>query len=185
MRIAFSGASGTGKTTLATYVSERYGLPVNPVGSRSVAKAMGFDSPYDVDAVGRRAEFQRRLVTDKRVWENDHDEFVTDRTTIDNLVYTILHDVKAIDKSLLDDVIGGLSRYTHVFYCPKSAFFHVGNDPHRVKDETYHNVFDVTLEGWLTKCLPTESKLTILYDASSESRKRAVDFVLRGLAAYS
>lgn len=48
-KIAFCGAAGTGKTTLAKWVSEEFGLPINPVGSRSVATAMGFDSPYDVD----------------------------------------------------------------------------------------------------------------------------------------
>jgi len=49
MKIAFAGASGTGKTTLAKYLSEKLDLPFNPVGARSVAKKMGFDNPYDVD----------------------------------------------------------------------------------------------------------------------------------------
>jgi hypothetical protein len=49
VKIAFCGASGTGKTTLAEWVSETYNLPMNPVGSRSVARLMGFDNPYDVD----------------------------------------------------------------------------------------------------------------------------------------
>jgi hypothetical protein len=49
MRIAFVGASGTGKTTVAKVLAERLGLPFNPVGSRSTAKAMGFEGPYDVD----------------------------------------------------------------------------------------------------------------------------------------
>src|SRR5271170_3399791 len=88
LRVAICGASGTGKTTLATFISETYGIPMNPVGSRSVSKAMGFDSPYDVDKAGKRAEFQRRLVTEKCEWEAAHDTFVTDRTTFDNLAYT-------------------------------------------------------------------------------------------------
>ena len=55
MRIAFCGASGTGKSTLAKWIVENAaelkldGIELNPVGSRSVAKAMGFSSPYDVD----------------------------------------------------------------------------------------------------------------------------------------
>lgn len=49
LRVAFAGASGSGKTTLAKFVAEEYKLPLNPVGSRSTALAMGFASPYDVD----------------------------------------------------------------------------------------------------------------------------------------
>lgn len=55
MKVAFAGASGTGKSTLARWVAETYNLPFNPVGSRSVAKSMGFvgedgeGRPYDVD----------------------------------------------------------------------------------------------------------------------------------------
>jgi len=51
LRIAFAGASGTGKTTLAKYVYEVMApdMKFNPIGSRSVSKMMGFNSPYDVD----------------------------------------------------------------------------------------------------------------------------------------
>jgi hypothetical protein len=49
------GPSGTGKSTLAGFVGEQYDLKLNPVGSRSTAKAMGFvndkgeGDPYAVD----------------------------------------------------------------------------------------------------------------------------------------
>lgn len=49
IRIAFVGASGTGKTTVARALAARLDIPMNPVGSRSVAQEMGFESPYDVD----------------------------------------------------------------------------------------------------------------------------------------
>ena len=46
MRVGFIGASGTGKSTLVRFLQSKYpGVPVNPVGSRSVAKAMGFVHP--------------------------------------------------------------------------------------------------------------------------------------------
>ncbi len=49
MRIAFAGASGTGKTTLAKWLAARQGLELCPVGSRSIAAEFGFATPYDVD----------------------------------------------------------------------------------------------------------------------------------------
>lgn len=48
-RIAFMGASGVGKTTLAEWLCAELGIEMNPVGARSTASIMGFSSPYDVD----------------------------------------------------------------------------------------------------------------------------------------
>jgi len=147
MRIAFSGASGTGKTTLATWVSETYGIPVNPIGSRSVSQAMGFKTPYGVDAAGKRAEFQRRLVTEKVAWEASHDSFVTDRTTFDNIAYTALHDVHSIDGALMEAAIEGAHRYERIFLCPVHLFCDPGTDPARVKSRTYHELFEALAFG--------------------------------------
>lgn len=147
LRIAFAGASGTGKSVLTDFLAKEYGLPVNPVGSRSVSKAMGFASPYDVDKAGRRAEFQRRLVAEKCAWEDAHESFVTDRTTLDNLAYTMLHDVHSIDENLLNNVVAGLHRYTHIFYCPVAAFCIPGTDPARVPSMIYQTLFDVLICG--------------------------------------
>jgi len=146
-RIAFCGASGTGKTTMSNFLVEALGIPFNPVGSRSVAKAMGFESPYDVDKAGKRAEFQRRLVTEKRAWEDQHEEFVSDRTTLDNLAYTVFHDISTIDAGLYDQVIGGMERYTHIIYCPVHVFCNPAGDPSRVADMTYHKLYDTLIEA--------------------------------------
>jgi predicted ATPase len=154
LRIAFAGASGTGKSTLAEFVAKEFGLPVNPVGSRSVSKAMGFESPYDVDKAGKRAEFQRRLVTEKRAWEDAHESFVVDRTTLDNLAYTMLHDVHCVDDALLESVVQGVLRYTHVIYCPVAAFCNPGNDTARVQSLAYHQLYDVLIEGLVDRYVP-------------------------------
>lgn len=154
LRIAFCGASGTGKTTLSTYLVEQLKIPFNPVGSRSVAKAMGFESPYDVDKAGKRAEFQRRLVTEKRLWEDSQLAFVTDRTTLDNLAYTVFHDIGTIDAGLLEQIVGGMQRYTHVIYCPVSVFCNPAGDPSRVLDMTYHQLYDTMIEALVQRNLP-------------------------------
>lgn len=160
-RVAFAGASGTGKSTLTDFLAAEYRLPTNPVGSRSVSKAMGFDSPYDVDKAGKRAEFQHRLVTEKRAWEDAHESFVTDRTTLDNLAYTMVHDVHCIDDELLSSVVAGVSRYTHIFYCPVSAFCAVGGDPMRVDSKTYQTLFDVVIHGLLKRYVPESLALGV------------------------
>jgi AAA domain len=141
-RVAFCGASGTGKTTLSNFISTEYGLLMNPVGSRSVSTAMGFASPYDVDKAGKRAEFQRRLVIEKSAWEDANGSFVTDRTTLDNLVYTMFHDIAAIDDELYEQVKQGMARYTHIIYCPVGVFCNPAGDPSRVADMTYHRLYD-------------------------------------------
>jgi len=174
-RLAFCGASGTGKTTLSSFVVEKLGVPFNPVGSRSVSKAMGFDSPYDVDKAGKRAEFQRRLVTEKMAWEAEHEDFVTDRTTLDNIAYTMLHDVYAIDAELLRIAVEGLSRYTHIIYCPVEVFCDPGQDAARVKDRTYHELYDVVIRGLVERYRPLSGSFRVLGVAGLDERKAAVE----------
>lgn len=166
LRIAFCGSSGTGKTTLARAVSKKFNLPQCPIGSREVAKQMGFASPYDVDAAGQRAEFQERLVLSKTEWEAANENFVTDRTTIDNMIYSMLHGAverggaellaEALDISsdspprdytlrYVRRALQGFRRYTHIFFCPMICFFNPGSDPARVSDPDYHRLFEELL----------------------------------------
>lgn len=178
IRLAFAGASGTGKTTLARWASEAYDLPLNPVGSRSVAQAMGFDNPYDVDKAGRRAEFQRRLVTEKCAWEAAHESFVVDRTTLDNLAYTMMHDVYTIDRSLLDEVIQGLGRYTHIVFCPVDVFINLAGDANRVSAEVYHELYDEALRAFLRKYTPHKVQVSTLRKRELEERKVRLEQLL-------
>jgi hypothetical protein len=177
MRIAFYGASGTGKTTLARYVAERYGLAENPVGSRSVAKAMGFESPYDVDQAGRRGEFQHRLLLEKKEWEREHETFVTDRTTLDNLVYTMMHDVRAIDGNFYESVFSGMRRYTHLIYCPVGVFQSLDADPVRKTDDVYHKLYDAVLQGFRDETVPLWR--LDLWTPDIEKRKVDIDDLIR------
>lgn len=173
MRVAFAGSSGTGKTTLATWLAAECGLPINPIGSRSIAKEMGFDSPYDVDVAGRRAEFQSRLLVAKMAWEAQYDGFVTDRTTCDNLLYTALHDVHSINAATLAAAILGAQRYTHVFYLPFDMHCKVGGDAARVNDKTYQEVYDVMIEALIRKYVSPD-RVFKLDVGDLDTRKRMV-----------
>ena len=178
IKVAFAGPSGTGKTTLATYVSERLGIPVNPVGARSVSAAMGYKTPYEVDLVpGARAVFQRRLIADKLAWEAAHDSFVTDRTPLDNITYTVMHDHKAIDAELLADASAGTRRYTHIIRCTMATFFAPGSDPARVKETVYHELYECVLNGLLDKHV-SDMRLHTLECTGRSERQHEVAMIL-------
>lgn len=177
MKIACAGASGTGKTTLAEWLARETGAPTCPVGSRSVARDMGLvdergePDPYLVDRERRegegprptRAEFQRRLMASKRAWEDAHPRFVTDRTTLDNISYTILHDVSAATAEQLRSAVEGTRRYDRVLYFPASVYLRVGGDGARVGGKgampeedarAYQDVFDALLFALLLRHRP-------------------------------
>lgn len=152
VRLAFCGASGTGKSTLATAMAERLGYLICPVGSRSVSAAMGFENPYDVDAAGVRVDFQKRLLSDKRSWERTHDEFVTDRTHLDNFAYTMEHAPSlALDYDFRSQVDFATKRYTHIVFCPMSAVFRTDGDPHRIDERLYHERFEDRLRRGVSR----------------------------------
>lgn len=180
IKIAFAGPSGTGKTTLATHLAETLGIPLNPVGARSVSAAMGFKTPYEVDTVpGARAAFQRKLIADKLAWENAHESFVTDRTPLDNITYTVMHDHKAIDAELLASASAGTRCYTHVIQCTMATFFHPGDDAARVKDATYHELYECVLNGLLDRHVPGV-RVHPLVGMSLLARKQEVSLIVGG-----
>jgi GTPase SAR1 family protein len=155
VRLAFCGASGTGKSTLVQDILRNFlpnELPMCPTGSREIAKAMGFDNPYDVDAAGKRAEFQQRLLAAKSLWEADHESFITDRTHFDNLTYTSIHAPElASDKVFRAAVLDAMTVYTHIVFCPINAFHNLANDPARVTGAEYHHRYETILVDMLLR----------------------------------
>jgi nicotinamide riboside kinase len=117
-RIYLVGAHSTGKTTLARWIRDRYGLPMISEVARGVLAEMEerLDSlRTDVDLVDRyQAEVFRRQITAE---EQQLGAFVSDRAFC-NLAYaaqhaTILHQVASDPKlsAYIDSVRGGLVFY--------------------------------------------------------------------------
>lgn len=180
LRIGMTGASGTGKSRLATWLADELGLMLNPVGSRSIAAELGLESPYDADKFGMRGVFQETLQARKIEWELAHDSFVTDRTTLDELVYSGMHGTPTAAYEAA--ALGHMARYTHVFYCPFGVFCNLADDPKRMASLDYQREFDRRLVARLVATVgPTPYEAHVLLTADLEGRKNHIRAVL-GLA---
>lgn len=91
MKVYFSGAHSSGKTTCARYVSEKYKLPLLPEVARIVLseKELQLDTlRYNIDLVD---EYQSEVFYRQLVEEAKCNDFVSDRSAIDNLAYSAEH----------------------------------------------------------------------------------------------
>lgn len=171
MRIAIAGASGTGKTTLARAISEHFNIPINPVGARTVALEMGFENPYDVDAAGRRVEFQKKLFEAKRDWELSRDAFVTDRSYLDNLTYCALHMPAELDDDAIEVFSKAMDRYDIVLRLSISSFQNTA-DGIRKTSKTYHRLYEQLLDGFFGYRNDNVACFVALADHSDLDRRR-------------
>lgn len=179
MRIAFCGASGTGKSTLANYIAKLFRLETNPIGSRSVAAQMGFSSPYDVDTAGLRGLFQEKLLTSKIEWERGQRHFVTDRATFDNMVYSEMHGGTALsDDYILRAYVHAAIRYDRIYFCSVNVFQNVENDPSRKDDRAYHAEYERRLLEHLKRLEtlrdPSRAEVIPILSDSVEDRQKQV-----------
>lgn len=180
-RIAIIGASGTGKSRLVehlrtTLLDAGHDLPTNPIGSRSIAKSLGVENPYDVDKLGLRNVFQRKLFAEKAAWEAAHDDFLTDRTVFDNLAYSISHSgTETMKLEELSKYIDAMKRYTAIFYLPLHIFQKLGDDPARLKGEVYHLAYDMIIRALI---IEYEIPGVITLQCPLEERSKIVDSLI-------
>lgn len=91
MKIYFTGCHGSGKTTLARYVSEKYKLPFVTEVARMVLseRELQLDSlRYNMDVVD---DYQSQVFYRQLVEEAKYNNFVSDRSAIDCLAYSTQH----------------------------------------------------------------------------------------------
>lgn len=178
VKIAFTGASGTGKTTAAKIISKELNLEINPVGSRTVSAAMGFKSPYDVDAFGKRAEFQKKLLEDKMSWETERDSFLTDRTHLDNLVYSVMHNcVQTVNVDFINSAIAYSKLYTHIVFFPLDSFINVAEDSCRLNNIEYQKTYEFLLKMFIKDNIDSNKIITINTSSIDGRVKQIMDFI--------
>jgi predicted ATPase len=91
MRVYFTGGHGTGKTTLARYVSAQYQLPMITESARMVLS----EQELQIDSLrcdlATSNKYQREVFDRQLSEEGQFSSFVSDRSLLDILAYSAQH----------------------------------------------------------------------------------------------
>lgn len=167
MRVAFTGPSGSGKTTLVKHVEETYGLKwLNGSSGEIKTPEENQDLTERGLTVGRghAKVIQSGHATPGVAWMNQekifeqrskllltNDNFVTDRSPIDNLVYATIQCGPYLDTTTLqkfrDDCYGMLRRLTHVIYVP--TMFQVEDNGSRIPNYWYQKAMGAVFQMYI------------------------------------
>lgn len=141
MRIALSGSSSTGKTTLALAVSARRPELVRlNADARSLLNEMGMTTathlePHDYSI------FQRRYLARKFRLERQYDNFITDRSFVDGYAYWLMNCHASAPQQINEQMLRLCrtlsSRYDQHFFLPYGLLPHA-DDGWRNTDRFYH-----------------------------------------------
>ncbi len=180
LRIAFIGAHGTGKTTLAKVVSEKLNLPLIAEGVREKMvyyKNEGYDK-YDLDHYGGVFQlFQDELLIERLFEENEKVHFISDRSTIDNFAYYATNQIcKPLSEKTFKAYeylcLSQSKKYSHLFLVPVS-FPAVADG---VRETTYQS--QIIIENFIRGFCEKNNIRYIEIDTNCNTVEERVKFVL-------
>jgi adenylate kinase family enzyme len=167
-KIYITGASGTGKTTLAKWVEEEFDLPFISTSAKNLWPKYGFKNHSDaiiksITDLDVGQDYQHNLLEERMALLKDKSHFVTDRSPIDNYAYVLLQggfqycpddlEYYAIRSS------AGLNLGDLVIFVRYSDDIILQNDGARIVLPDYQRVVDSTMSMIIRKNLISKHSL--------------------------
>jgi nicotinamide riboside kinase len=145
MRVALTGSSSTGKTTLSNSLMEepeflKHVDTFLTTDARSLLKAMGHKSMDNMRRDELR-QFQRTYLARKQEIEAGLSRYLTDRSFVDVAAYWLRRDAPGLDPEEVEPVVSacraGAGKYDLHIYCP-FGLFPFKPDGYRSDNIEYH-----------------------------------------------
>lgn len=154
-KIFITGPSGVGKTTLAKYIAQRFDIPFVDTSAKNLWPSYGFKDHQHAHIVSATEpeiglDYQLALLNHRIKALLVHEEFVCDRSPIDNFVYFMLetspyvtseHTGKFIEKCRAAMDLGN-----HLIIIPYTDEIRL-DDGYRIQNHYYHLMVE-QLERW-------------------------------------
>jgi len=156
MKVAFTGAGGTGKTTLATYAAKKWELPFLTNVAREVMQSRGIENESAQNAMSHEAllDLQYAIFLALKERRSSEPAYVTDRLLLDNYVYALRRCGSSMNETLRkaweDAAIADLYQMDLVFYTP-AGLFPLKADGMRQADVAHQYLIDSAIYGLLCK----------------------------------
>lgn len=186
LRISLSGPSGTGKTTLAKYISETYDIPFIETSTKPLWEKYGISSHQELIKLGATdptwgLEFQYEVLRFRAKQIDGVESFVCDRSPLDNLAYFLLQNTHLLSERETDNYIKAcneaLLSFNGLICLPFTKLIPLEDDGKRVANKYFQmgvNEMFSLASGLLGSRLSTIYGLTIL-EWDFEIRKQKVD----------
>jgi len=184
-RIVFTGAQGTGKTTVLNFFQEQ-GMNVITEVVRNLAKK-GVNINKDGDEKGQTKIFKEY---EKLLGELDFNGYISDRGLVDVVAYTIyLSKHGKVSEKFADKQIKALKKFREanpdITYCYFPIEFPVEDDGVRDMDEEFRTEIDNIIRHLMETCSiqPIVIRGDVVYRI--EKIKRLINWLNEGMLLYT
>lgn len=152
-RICISGPSGVGKTTLAKYIEQGWGIPFITCSTKPLWGKHGINSHEELIKKTTLfpqwgLDFQDEVLNYRTEILRDVDEFVTDRSPWDNLVYFFLQNLHLCNESEVEKYMYKCNKAMNMFngliYIPYNHETILENDRKRIANKYYQDLVNQT-----------------------------------------
>lgn len=153
IRIGICGPSGTGKSTLAKYISEKYGVPFVTTSTKPLWEKYEIKSHEDL--INKTLSdpkwglnFQNEVLDYRIKMMDENPNFITDRTSIDNLVYFLLQNTHSVSANDTEEYIlrckFALEKMNGLICLPFSEEIQLSDDGARITNKYYQHTVNGT-----------------------------------------
>ena len=155
LRLCLSGPSGTGKSTLAQHIAKEHNIPFITCSTKPLWEKHNIKSHQDLIGMGTLdpkwgLEFQHEVLKYRIDQLTGKEEFTTDRSPLDNMVYFLLQCAHICTEKEVEDYIKACNEsmklFTGIICLPFTKEIPLENDGMRIANKYYQILVNDTFK---------------------------------------